>query len=885
MSHFDSFTPFAKNALIFSQEEMRRLNNDQVKTQHLLLGILRQPKSIAGTILNQFGIKYENAFRIAQELNNKYSSKTPKTSQKKAPENAPNDEQHNEKIFSGIAQRVIEQSAQTAVDFGHTMVDSEHLLYALVTFPRCGATYILDALMVPPKTLADQLEELFKKKLQTNPENISPETHPQIDQILNGLQGILVGMTVGIQGAPKRMDGQAFTHMDDEDPEGMPTRKSSKKKLALDYFCTDFTELAENGKLDPIIGRDTETKRILQILTRKNKNNPVLLGDPGVGKTAVIEGLAQKIVDGQAPLPLIDKRVLSLSMANLVAGTKYRGEFEERLKRIIEEASLAENEVILFVDELHTIMGAGSAEGSLDAANILKPALSRGLIQVIGATTLEEYRKYIEKDSALARRFQSVDIPEPSPEQTISILKGLKNHYEKYHIVRITDDALAAAVHLSNRYIPDRFLPDKALDIIDETCASKSLTNTVNTQEIRDLRKQITQTQKDKEDAAINQNYEKANDLFQKEQTLSEKLQLLKTQKLSGQKPKKIHKEDVAKIVEDITNIPLSSILDSERGHLKNIEKKIRQHIIGQDDAIRQISQAIRRSRLGLQNPQRPLGVFLFLGPTGVGKTELVKQLSHEVYHDEQSLIKIDMSEFSSGHTSARLVGAPAGYVGHEDGGQLTEKIRRRPYSIVLFDEIEKAHKDVHNMLLQIFEDGHLTDGKGRQVSFRNTIIILTSNIGAERFQSNANSIGFRATKKDISQSQEEFKHITQEVQTDLKKTFSPEFINRLDSVIMFQPLTRDALKKIVRLQIKEFEDRLKERSITLKISGSVLNALASRAYHPESGAREVRRTLADLLEHPLVEELIHGRIDDNTDLKVRFDSTKNICTFHTLSS
>lgn len=878
MSHFDSFTPFAKNAIIFSQEEMKRLGDTQVQTQHLLLGILRQPKSIGGTLLNHFGIKYENAFRIAYDFKNKKTKGFQEVSKSASQETADN-------VFSDLAQEVIEASAQAALEFGHNMVDSEHLLYAIVNQSPCGAKKILDALLVPGKTISDHLEELFKKKLN-NPQKppLSDDLQDKhLQNLLDGIHGILVGMTVGVQGEQKRMDGQMFTYMDEDLPlmeNATPQRPSNKKKLALDYFCTDFTELAEQGKLDPIIGREKETKRIMQILTRKNKNNPVLLGDPGVGKTAVIEGLAQEIIEGQAPVQLMDKRVLSLSMANLVAGTKYRGEFEERLKRIIEEASAAENEVILFIDELHTIMGAGSAEGSLDAANILKPALSRGNIQVIGATTLEEYRKYIEKDAALARRFQSIDIPEPTPEQATQILKGLKKHYESHHFVFIEDSAIESAVSFSHRYINDRFLPDKALDLLDETCASKSIVNRIHGKEIKDLRKKITQTQKLKEDAAINQNYEKANALYQEEQKLKEALQKLKNKKIAGQKPKKITKEDIAHVLEDMTQIPVSALLDSELGNLKNLEKELEKYIIGQNPAIKQIAQSIRRSRMGLQNPQRPLGVFLFLGPTGVGKTELVKKLAQKIYHDEQALIKIDMSEFSAPHTSSRLVGAPAGYVGYEKGGELTEKIRRKPYSIVLFDEIEKAHKDVHNMLLQIFEDGHLTDGKGRLVSFRNTVIILTSNVGAERFQSNANQIGFDASPKDLTQSEEDFEIITEEVQKDLKKKFAPEFINRLDSTITFKPLTKDSIKEIIKLQIEEFQERLQEKEIKLVFSPSVLNTLTAQAYHPESGARQVRRVIADALEHPLVEELIHKNISEGKTLQVGFDAKKKICTF-----
>jgi ATP-dependent Clp protease ATP-binding subunit ClpC len=871
MSHFDSFTHFAKNTLILSQEEMRRLGEQQVQTQHLLLGILRQPKSTGGAVLRDFGVTYENAFRIAETLKDAESTSVP-------------DEQN---VFSSFSQKIIELAAQTALDSKHAMVDSEHILYALVKQKDCGAIHILENLLVKPEHVAEQLQGLFQKESVQGPAGqagAAPNA-TQIENFLNGLHGILVGMTVGLHEDGDTGGGGQFAprEIDGEDMAGGAhggQRMSRKKKLALDYFCTDFTEMAADGKLDKIIGRDKEIKRAIQILSRKTKNNPVLLGDPGVGKTAIIEGLAQHIVDGTVPDSLVDKRVLSLSMSNLVAGTKYRGEFEERLKRIIDEASAAENEVILFIDELHTIIGAGSAEGSLDAANILKPALSRGLIQMVGATTMEEYRKHVEKDSALARRFQPIDVPEPTADEAVEILQGLRPHYEKYHVVKIDDKAIATAVKLSHRYINDRFLPDKALDLLDEACASKSLTNNANGKEIRDLRKKLSKTQKDKETAVIGQNYEKANKLHQEEERLQLAIQTMKSKAAVGKVPKKITEEDIARMLEQMTGVPMSAMLDGESIHLQNLEKTLRAKVVGQEKGIEKISQAIRRARVGLQNPNRPLGVFMFLGPTGVGKTELVKQLAKEVYHDEKALIKMDMSEFSASHTGSRLVGAPAGYIGHDDGGELTEKVRRKPYSIVLFDEIEKAHKDVHNLLLQIFEDGHLTDGKGRQISFRNTVIVLTSNIGAQRFQTTANAIGFADDEKDLSAKEHEFEMATDDVMKDLKKAFVPEFVNRLDSVVVFHPLNRDAIKQIVKLQVAEFQERLNEKGIALQVGGSTINSLAKASYHPESGARQVRRVLADKMEHPLAEGLLNGSIKAGSTLKVSFNGKTELCSF-----
>ena len=875
MTHFDSFTHFAKNTLILAQEEMRRLGEHQVQTHHLLLGILRQPKALGNAILSQFGVSYENAFRIAEDLKNPVAGETQ------------NDDP--EAIFSVFSQNVIEFAAKTALDFGHSMVDSEHILYSLVRQKDSGAIHILEALMVKKEQVAEHLEKLFAKTQNTGGDdvNMSVPTNEQINSLLNGLHGVLVGMSDN--GQDKAGGGGQFSASSpDNEKQGWEgnqpgKRDSRKKRLALDYFCEDFTEMAANGKIEKIIGRKKEIDRITQILSRKTKNNPVLLGDPGVGKTAIIEGLAQRIFEGKVPETLADKRVLSLSMANLVAGTKYRGEFEERIKRVIEEASEAENEVILFIDELHTIIGAGASEGSLDAANILKPALSRGQIQVIGATTVDEYQKYVEKDSALARRFQSIDVPEPTIDEAIEILSGLRGHYEKYHIVKISDDAIDAAVKFSARYINDRFLPDKAFDLIDEACAACSLAGKTTGKATRELRQKLSQLQKKKESAVIAQNYEKASKLHAQETEIELEIQAAKQKKVVGKIAKKVKKADIAKVLEMTTGVPVGTLLEDDTKSLQNLEKTLGNKIIGQDKAIVSISKAIRRARAGLQNPSRPLGAFLFLGPTGVGKTELVKQLATEVYHDEKALIKVDMSEFSQPHTASRLVGATAGYVGHENGGELTEKIRRKPYSIVLFDEIEKAHKDVHNLLLQILEDGKLTDGKGREISFKNTIIILTSNVGAGRFQQNANSIGFGDSKKDLSEHEAEFSNISEDVQKDLKEVFSAEFLNRLDSITMFHPLNKDSIRSIVKIQLDEFQDRLKEKGIKLKIGGNVMNALAKASYRPESGAREVRRVISDRIEHPLAEDLIAGKVKENSTLKVSHDAKKKVCTFEVI--
>jgi len=879
-SHFDSFTHFAKNTIILAQEEMKKLDEAQIQTQHLLLGILRQPKSLGGSILRNFGVNYENAFRLAEELKNPVSEE----SESEATEN----------ILSTFGQRAIEAAAQTALDFNHTMVDSEHILYALLKQTNSGANHILEALMVRPTHLSEYLENLFKQsdKQKTEKEvadakpgtpNLAAPNAAQIDNFLNGLQGVLAGLFVERGGAGGQMP-MAGADMDQDEMDDQILDRtqdgSRKKKLALDYFCTDYTDAAFAGKLEKIIGRQKEIDRMVQILCRKTKNNPVLLGDPGVGKTAIVEGLAQRIAEGQVPDSLLDKRVLSLSMANLVAGTKYRGEFEERLKRIIEEATDAENEVILFIDELHTIIGAGSAEGTLDAANILKPALSRGLIQVVGATTHDEFQKYIEKDAALTRRFQGVEVPEPSLDEAIEILRGVKPNYEKYHSVKISDEAVTMAVNLSARYITERFLPDKAFDILDEACASKSIMNRKNGKEVRDLRKKISDIQKKKENAVVNQNYQKANDLHQEQQEVEAAILKLKQQKIDPKKIQTVDVPTVAKVINQMTGIPTSALISTEWGALKTLEKDLSAHILGQDEAIETVTKAIRRSRVGLSNPKRPLGAFMLMGPTGVGKTELVKQLAKQIYHDDKALIKIDMSEFSSGHTSSRLVGASAGYVGHEDGGELTEKVRKKPYSIVLFDEIEKAHKEVHNMLLQILDEGVLTDGKGRQVNFKNTILIMTSNIGAKQFQKEANNIGFAESEKSLAMHEHDFDLVKTEVLKELKKTFSPEFVNRLDGTVVFRPLNKNHIKAIIKLQIAEFSERLKTKGMALKVGGSTLNALAKAAYKPEFGAREVRRVIQDRLENPLVEGLVNGTLKQDTTYQVGHDTKESICTF-----
>ncbi len=878
MSQFNSFTKFAKNTLILSQKEMQKLGDARVQTHHLLLGILCQPKCMAAFVLRNFGITYDNAYRIATDLKTKEAGESAAA---------------GDSVFSEFAQSAIEQAAHAALDYGHPMVDSEHILYAILQHQNSGVNHVLRSLMVQPDHILQKLDTYFAQSREQMPPkedmgrkksgsatiqmgNIQDPA--QLEKVLSGIHEMILSMGMEAQIS----DGNGNLNMPNQknSKNGQRTTRQGKKKLALDYFCTDFTDLAAEGKLDKIVGRDKEIARAIRILSRRSKNNPILLGDPGVGKTAIVEGLAQKIMAGDVPDSLVDKRVLSLSMSNLVAGTKYRGEFEERLKRVIEEAAEAENDVILFIDEIHTIIGAGSAEGSLDAANILKPALSRGQVQVIGATTIDEHKKHIEKDAALARRFQAVDVPEPTIAEAIEILSGAKVVYEDFHNVNIDQKAVESAVKLSARYISDRFLPDKAFDLLDEAAAAKSLTNRTNGKEIRDLRKKISTIQKRKEKAVANQNYEKANEMHLQEQEIQEAINTLKKGRQNKSKRKSISDLDVAKVLEAATDIPVSAMMEGEIKHLLELEKHLQKHVIAQEKAITHIAESVRRSRMGLQNPNRPLGAFLFLGPTGVGKTELVKQLAREVYLDEKALIKLDMSEFNESHTSSRLTGTTPGYVGYEEGGQLTERVRRKPYSIILLDEIEKAHPQVHNLLLQIMEDGELTDGKGRKVNFRNTIIVLTSNVGAKRFQKNANSIGFADSKVDEEIHEHEYEIITKDVQKDLRKTFSAEFLNRLDDVVMFRPLDRDAIKQIAKLEIGKLEKRLRDRNIKLKVPSGVITKIAEKSFKPENGAREVRRTVSQMIEHPLVEAIMRNKVKNGQTINLRIQKGKDTVSF-----
>lgn len=648
--------------------------------------------------------------------------------------------------------------------------------------------------------------------------------------------------------------------------------KQATPTPSLDAFSRDLTQLAREGKLDPVIGREEEIQRVIQILSRRTKNNPVLTGEAGVGKTAIVEGLAQRIIDKKVPPPLLGKRIVSLDLGLLVAGTRFRGEFEERLKKVMEEVKRAGN-IIILVDELHTIIGAGSAEGTLDAANMFKPALARGELQCIGATTLDEYRKYIEEDAALERRFQAVFIDEPTVKETVEILKGLRQRYEEFHQVKITDEAIEAAAKLSSRYVSDRFLPDKAIDLIDEAASRVMLAAASANPELSRLNEEVEQLKREKENAVASQEYEKAAELRDREMELRGKIEEATLNKSGEKIDRTVNKDAITKIVSSWTGVPVTQLTEEETKRLLNMESILKQRVIGQEEALKAITRAIKRSRAGLKDPRRPSGSFIFLGPTGVGKTELGKALAEFLFGDEDALIRVDMSEYLEAHTVSRMVGSPPGYVGYDEGGHLTERIRRRPYSVVLFDEIEKANPEVIDVLLQVLEEGQLTDGKGRTVNFRNTVIIMTSNVGTQDIEKES-TFGFIANRTDFRANYEKMKEKLKEA---LKKEFKPEFLNRVDDIIIFRGLTKEDLKIIAGIMIKDIEERLKEQNITVDVSAKVKEHLAGISYDAHHGARPLRRTIQEKIEDAIADELLKGRFSPGDHIQIKLDKDKLI--------
>jgi len=787
-----------------------------------------------------------------------------------------NMEEYTEKV-----QQIMMATQDILMRFKQNQLRSEHILLAIIEDGENSVIKILKKLNIDLKNLKDKTQDLVREYGGLVPGNgttqiyITPEARHALEEAKKekermqdkkiGTEHILLGILKVEESMAARILMKFGITLEKVYAAIADLRKSGESPEGdnlnfLKKFTVDLTQLAKEKKLTPVIGREEEIKRVIQILGRKTKNNPVLIGDPGVGKTAIVEGLAQRIVEGKIPEYMKSKKVLALDMGRLIAGTKFRGEFEERLKGVIDEVKKRAGEIILFIDELHTVVGAGAAEGSMDAANMMKPALARGELQCIGATTVEEYRKHIEKDKALERRFQPIYVSEPTIEQAIEILKGLKETYEKHHGVKIIDTAIEAAVKLSARYITDRFLPDKAIDLIDEAASRVRLEQSYVPPEIIDLEKKMEELEEEINELVTLSRYEEAAnkkvELERLKEKYHQKVEEWKTQE--GKKAKIVDENVIAEIVEKWTGIPTTKMLESEREKLKNLEKYIHEKFVNQERAVKLISQTIRRARAGLKNPKRPTGTFLFIGPTGVGKTELAKRLAEVLFGSEDALIRIDMSEYMEKHSVSRLIGAPPGYVGYEEGGQLTEAVRRRPYSVILLDEIEKAHPDVFNILLQIIEDGRLTDGKGNTVDFRNTIIIMTSNVGSEHI--------LKTIEDGLSD------YLDEMIEEELKRTFKPEFLNRIDAIISFNPLTLDDVKKIVMILIEDLEKRLRENNISLKITENSVEYLAKRGYAPAYGARPLRRLIEREIEGPISEMIIDEKVKKNSIIIVDTD-------------
>jgi ATP-dependent Clp protease ATP-binding subunit ClpC len=831
---FERFTEKAIKVIMLAQEEARRLGHNFVGTEQILLGLIGEGTGVAAKVLKSMGVNLKDARVEVEKIIGRGSGFVAV-----------------EIPFTPRAKRVLELSLEEARQLGHNYIGTEHLLLGLIREGEGVAARVLENLGV----------DLAKVRTQ----------------VIR-----MLGETAEVAGG------------------GGGGGKGSTKTPTLDEFGSNLTQQASDGKLDPVVGRQNEIERVIQILGRRTKNNPVLIGEPGVGKTAIAEGLAQRINSGDVPDILEDKRVLTLDIGLLVAGTKYRGEFEERLKKIMEEIRGAGN-VILVIDEVHTLIGAGAAEGAIDAANILKPALARGELQCIGATTLDEYRKHIERDAALERRFQPVQVGEPSVEDTIEILRGLKERYESHHRLTIADEALVAAATLADRYISDRFLPDKAIDLIDEAGSRVRLMNSKLPPAAKEVDKQLREIEKQKDEAVREQDFTKAGELRDKEVELRDQIRSI-LQNRNEEKPAAesseasadspvavaeapaaavsesgpmVTEEDIAQIVASWTGVPVQKLTESESAKLLNMEETLHQRLIGQDEAVKAVSRAIRRARVGLKNPNRPIASFIFSGPTGVGKTELTKSLAAYFFGSEEAMIRLDMSEFMERHTVSKLIGSPPGYVGFNEGGQLTEAVRRRPYTVVLFDEIEKAHPDVFNLLLQLLEDGRLTDSKGRTVDFKNTLIIMTSNIGSKVIEKGGGGLGFEFSGGDAEETN--YNRIRSLVNEELKQYFRPEFLNRLDEIIVFRQLSRDEVKEISEIMLKEVFSRMQEKGITLTVTEAFKERLVDEGYNPSYGARPLRRAVMRLLEDSLAEEFLSGRIGEGDTALVDVDDDKQV--------
>ncbi|MFM8524626.1 MAG: ATP-dependent Clp protease ATP-binding subunit [Cyanobacteriota bacterium] len=824
---FERFTEKAIKVIMLAQEEARRLGHNFVGTEQILLGLIGEGTGVAAKVLKSMGVNLKDARVEVEKIIGRGSGFVAV-----------------EIPFTPRAKRVLELSLEEARQLGHNYIGTEHLLLGLIREGEGVAARVLENLGVDLAKVRTQVIRMLGETAE-----------------------------VGAGGGSK----------------------GSTKTPTLDEFGSNLTQQAADGKLDPVVGRQHEIERVIQILGRRTKNNPVLIGEPGVGKTAIAEGLAQRINSGDVPDILENKRVLTLDIGLLVAGTKYRGEFEERLKKIMEEIRGAGN-VILVIDEVHTLIGAGAAEGAIDAANILKPALARGELQCIGATTLDEYRKHIERDAALERRFQPVMVGEPSVEDTIEILRGLKERYESHHRLKIADEALIAAATLGDRYISDRFLPDKAIDLIDEAGSRVRLMNSKLPPAAKDIDKQLRDVQKQKEDAVREQDYAKAGELRDKEVGLRDQIRaLLQNRRAedtasaaeqlgeseggeregSREPSPMVTEEDIAHIVASWTGVPVQKLTESESAKLLNMEETLHQRLIGQDEAVKAVSRAIRRARVGLKNPNRPIASFIFSGPTGVGKTELTKSLAAYFFGSEEAMIRLDMSEFMERHTVSKLIGSPPGYVGFNEGGQLTEAVRRRPYTVVLFDEIEKAHPDVFNLLLQLLEDGRLTDSKGRTVDFKNTLIIMTSNIGSKVIEKGGGGLGFEFSGGDAEETN--YNRIRSLVNEELKQYFRPEFLNRLDEIIVFRQLNREEVKDIAEIMLREVFARMADKGIHLSVTEAFKERLVEEGYNPSYGARPLRRAVMRLLEDSLAEEFLSGRIGEGDAALVDVDDSKQV--------
>ena len=803
---FSNFTEKARMALSHAHNIACELGHGYIGSEHILLGLAREGSGVAAKVLAENGITEEE---LREKLTESIPAGMPLSMQ-------------TELSLTPRSKKILEISAVEAQKMNHGYIGTEHMLMAIIRDGDGVGAQLLTSFGI-------NLNDFYRSTVQA-------------------------------------IDGEASSPVSGHKP------SKNTQTPTLDKFGRDLTAMAKENKFDPVIGRSSEIDRVIQILSRRTKNNPCLIGEPGVGKTAVVEGLAQRIASGDVPELLKDKRLVTVDLSSMVAGAKYRGEFEERLKKAVEEVTNAGN-VVLFIDEIHTIVGAGSAEGAIDASNILKPSLARGELQLIGATTITEYRKYIEKDAALERRFQPVTVGEPTVEETEQILKGLRDRYEAHHNVKISDEALEAAAKLSARYITDRFLPDKAIDLIDEASSKKKLSSLTAPKDLKALEDQLKSIEKSKQEAITAQDFEKAAELRDKEKSLSEKVKAESEQwkeKTTNTKDLVVTAEDIADIISSWTNIPIKKLAEEESEKLKNLEQLLHARVIGQEEAVSAVAKAIRRGRAGLKDPKRPIGSFLFLGPTGVGKTELSKALAESMFGSEEAMIRIDMSEYMEKHAVSKFIGSPPGYVGYDEGGQLTEKIRKHPYSVLLFDEIEKAHPDVFNIMLQILEDGILTDAQGRRVDFRNTIIIMTSNLGAKEILNTASKLGFTKAEEETAE-KNEYEKIKSKVMEEVKHAFKPEFLNRIDDIIVFHRLNEENIKQIAALMLNQLKKRLAANDITAGFTDSAIAEIAKEGFDPVYGARPLRRAIQSKLEDMLSEEIISGNIKNGDNINVDF--------------